>query len=243
MLFNSADFLIFFPIVTLIFFIVPKKLRYVWLLAASYYFYTCWEPKYALLLLGSTLISYTAGLLIGSTKSVGNGSILTLGKKTLSCGFDLRKLLLGVALVFNVGILFFYKYLDFASGVINRLLGAVGIDMQIPLLGLLQPIGISFFTFKALSYVIDVYKGKINSEKNIINYSLYVAFFTQTAAGPIERAEVMLPQFREVKRFDYDRMCEAIILFVWGMSGFASFILKRWLNYSCGAHYSTRWGS
>lgn len=218
MMFNSVAYLLFLPIAALLYFIIPPKFRNAYLLAASYYFYTCWEPKYALLLLGSTLISYFAGLLISNTKQKGEkGSTLTLGKKSFSCGFNLRKLWLGIALFFNVGILFLYKYLDFAADTVNRLMTAIGIDMQIPLLGLLQPIGISFFTFKALSYVIDVYKGKISEEKNIINYSLYVAFFTQTAAGPIERAEVMLPQFREVKKFDYDRTCEAIILFVWGM--------------------------
>ena len=167
MMFNSVAYLLFLPIAALLYFIIPPKFRNAYLLAASYYFYTCWEPKYALLLLGSTLISYFAGRLISSTKQNGEkGCTLTLGKKSFSCGFNLRKLWLGIALFFNVGILFLYKYLDFASDIVNRLMSALGIDMQLPLLGLLQPIGISFFTFKALSYVIDVYKGKISEEKN-----------------------------------------------------------------------------
>ncbi len=203
MIFNSVDFLIFFPVVTLIYFIIPKKARYIWLLLASYFFYMCWNAKYALLLLTSTVVTWLCARLVYAAKKP-----------------VLKKLILAVCLCVNLGILFFFKYFDFFLANCNRILSAL--HMEIPEKGfdVLLPVGISFYTFQALGYTIDVYRGKVVPEKNILRYALFVSFFPQLVAGPIERSGSLLGQMRDLEKkklWNYENVTGGLTLMVWGL--------------------------
>ena len=199
MLFNSFGFLLFFPIVSLMFFLVPQKLRTLYLLFASYYFYMNWEPVYALLILTSTILTYGCGMLMSMNKSTAQ-----------------RKILLSISLIINFGILFFYKYFNFIGSSITDLLHSLSIDITIPNFDILLPVGISFYTFQAVGYTIDVYRKEINAESNFLKYALFVSFFPQLVAGPIERAKKLLPQFHKKQKFDYNRVVEGLKLMLWG---------------------------
>lgn len=206
MLFNSLQFLVFFPIVTLLYFAIPHRLRYLWLLGASYYFYMCWNPKYALLMGTSTLITYLSGLLIDYSNRLEDEKKRVFQKK------------LWVALSFcsNLAILFFFKYFDFAFDNLNRVLAVVGMQLVQPAFDVVLPVGISFYTFQALSYTMDVYRKDIYAEKNIAKYALFVSFFPQLVAGPIERSKNLLVQINEKHSFDYDRVKNGLLLMLWG---------------------------
>ena len=207
MLFNSFSFLIFFPVVTLIYFAIPHRVRYLWLLAASYYFYMSWNAKYALLLLFSTSVTYLSGLLIGAGERIEN--------KNASRRFKKTALILSFTL--NLSVLFFFKYFDFALDNLNLILGALGIRLLDPAFDVLLPVGISFFTFQALSYTMDVYRKDIPVETNFFRYALFVSFFPQLVAGPIERSTNLLPQLSRRHRFDYQRAKEGLLLMIWGL--------------------------
>lgn len=203
MLFNSFDFLLFFPVVTLIYFIIPKKIRYIWLLAASYFFYMCWNVKYCILIVLSTLITWFCG------------SLLEKVDKEM-----VRKWILAGGILSNLGILFFFKYFDFFLDNLNRLLRIVRITAVESPFSLLLPVGISFYTFQALGYLIDVYKGDTQMEKNLFRYALFVSFFPQLVAGPIERSGSLLKQLRQVdkiKLWNYERIASGFTLMAWGL--------------------------
>lgn len=203
MLFNSIDFLIFFPIVTLLYFAIPRKARYLWLLLASYYFYMCWNPKHAVLLAMSTGITWICGLLIPRANK---GWI----KRTVVAG--------GVCT--NLAMLFFFKYFTFFRQICNRIFSALHIQTWDRQFDILLPVGISFFIFQALGYLIDVYRGKIEAEKNPLRYALFVSFFPQLVAGPIERSENLLGQLKNLDKerlFNYQNVVDGLILMVWGL--------------------------
>lgn len=203
MLFNSIDFLVFFPIVTMIFFFVPKRLRYIWLLIASYYFYMCWNPKYAILIAISTAITFFSGLLIEMTKI----------KRR-------KKIVVAASLVSNLAILGIFKYANFALQTLSDIAGYFGLETVDRRLDLLLPVGISFYTFQALSYTLDVYRENIKAEKNILRYALFVSFFPQLVAGPIERSGNLLSQIkkiREVKLWNFERIRDGVLLMLWGL--------------------------
>lgn len=158
MLFNSIQFLIFFPIVTLIYFLIPHKIRYIWLLISSYYFYMCWNPKYALLIATSTVITWVSGILIDQSNQ------LTKNKKQQAYE---KKLWVALSFISNLAILFFFKYFDFALNNLNAVLAQLHLELIQPGFDVILPVGISFYTFQALSYTMDVYRGEIYAEKNI----------------------------------------------------------------------------
>lgn len=197
MLFNSFHFLIFFPIVTLIYFLIPYRIRWMWLLITSYYFYMCWNPKYAILIATSTLITYLSGILISNSK-------------------DKKKLWVALSFISNLGILFFFKYFDFAIENINIILNKLHITLITPSFDVLLPVGISFYTFQALSYTVDVYRGDVKPEKNLGKYALFVSFFPQLVAGPIETSKHLLDQFNHNYDFDYERVKGGFLLMLWG---------------------------
>ncbi len=202
MVFNSVDFLLFFPIVLFVYFLIPKKVRYVWLLIVSYYFYMSWNPKYAVLIALSTVITYLTGLGIGKAKD----------KK-------IKNWMIAGSFVSNLGILFFFKYFDFALLNVNRVLGAVGIQALEKTFDVMLPIGISFYTFQALGYTMDVYRGEMRPEKNIFRYALFVSFFPLIAAGPIERSKNLLKQMQSVHTFriwNYENITGGAALMLWG---------------------------
>lgn len=203
MLFNSIDFLIFFPIVTAIFFVIPRKLKTLWLLVTSYYFYMSWNPKYAALIAISTVITFISGVLIEKTK-----------------GWYGKKLVVITSLVSNLVILGIFKYADFALQTLSLIISQMGLETIDKRLDLLLPVGISFYTFQALSYTIDVYRGNIKAERNVLRYALFVSFFPQLVAGPIERSGNLLCQIQklaETKLWDFVRVREGLLLMTWGL--------------------------
>ena len=202
MLFNSIQFLLFFPAVCVIYFCIPAgrvRLRNAFLLLASYYFYMNWEPAYALLLLGSTAITYLCALGMAGCHSSRP-----------------RKTFLWAGIMLNLLVLFLFKYYGFASELAESLLSAAGLRHSFPRFGLLLPVGISFYVFQALGYTADVYRGQVRAERDFLTYALFVSFFPQLVAGPIERSARMLPQFAEAHRPDYGRMLSGARLMAWG---------------------------
>ena len=206
MLFNSFQFLIFFPLVCLVYFLLPHKLRWMWLLGASYYFYMNWEPIYALLIFGSTLTTYVSGIIIDKYRSENKK-----GKGHLKA-----KISLVVCLMVNLGILFGFKYFNFINESVFSVLEYFGIRWDIPNLDILLPVGISFYTFQAIGYSIDVYRGTIKAERHFGIYALFVSFFPQLVAGPIERSSNLLPQFKEKHFFDVVKARDGFTLMLWG---------------------------
>ena len=207
MLFNSLHFLVFFPIVLLVYFCIPKNIRYIWLLAASYYFYMCWNAKYAVLILFSTVITYLSGIAIDWVKQHNWEE-----KKAIFY----KKGILTASFVLNLGVLVYFKYANFFLDNIERILGACHIELNVPVIDVLLPVGISFYTFQALSYTMDVYRGDIYAEKNFFRYALFVSFFPQLVAGPIERSKNLLKQLAVPAKFDFEKAREGFLLMLWG---------------------------
>ena len=204
MQFTSFEFLVFFPVVVLVFYIVPNKFRQFWLLLASYYFYMGWNAKYAFLILTSTVITYLCGILMGR--------IAKEQKRK-------RMLILAASLILNLGILVFYKYFYFLHDAIASVLLLFGIKIGASKFTILLPVGISFYTFQALGYTIDVYRGTVKAEKNFIRYALFVSFFPQLVAGPIERSDHLLGQIEAIPHknyWDFDRTTRGLLLMLWG---------------------------
>jgi len=199
MLFNSLEFLVFFPAVLMLYFATPQRYRWALLLIASYYFYGCWKVEYLLLLAASTLIDYFAGVMIGRTEDKAK-----------------RKMFLALSLCSNLGILFGFKYLNFVNESLRTAFDAVNIFYNVPAFHILLPVGLSFYTFQSMSYAIDVYRGKLKPEKHLGLFAVYVSFFPQLMAGPIERSPHLLPQFYEEHRFDWDMFKNGFVRVLWG---------------------------
>lgn len=207
MLFNSLHFLLFFPLVTGIYFLIPRKTRWIWLLAASYYYYMSWNAKYALLLAASTLITWLSGLLIDHCSRLPGDS---------NRNSRLKKWLVAFSFFANLAILFIFKYFHFGLNALNKLLSVLHITAISSSFNVLLPVGISFYILQALSYTMDVYRGKVVVEKNIFKYALFVSFFPQLVAGPIERSQDLLPQILIPHEFDFDRVKRGLWLMLWG---------------------------
>jgi alginate O-acetyltransferase complex protein AlgI len=198
MLFNSIPFFVFFPVVIGLYFALRGRWRLVMALLASYFFYAFARPEHLVLLLISTGVDYVVGRRLGVAEREGT-----------------RRLLLIASLTTNLGILFVFKYLEFfvnsAFAVFN-----IGSNYTAPDLGLVLPVGISFYTFQTLSYTIDIYRRRLEPEPNFLRFALFVAFFPQLVAGPIERASHLLPQLREEHAFDYYHVTSGLKLMAWG---------------------------
>jgi len=189
MLFNSLQFVVFFPTVVLLFFLLPHRFRWLLLLAASYVFYGAWKVEFLLLLIGSSVFDWLIGLGM-SRQSTRQG----------------RRPWLIASLVCQLGLLGFFKYYNFfvESGV--EFFASIGMPVDWHTLSIVLPVGISFYTFQSLSYTIDLYRGLYPAERHAGIFGLYVAFFPQLVAGPIERAQHLLPQFRKVQHWDWHRI-------------------------------------
>ena len=199
MVFTSINYLLFFSITCLIYFLINKKFKTYWLLACSYYFYMCWNPKYALLMLLSTVVTYLSGLLINQSNNN-----------------KLKKACVAFSIIINIGILFVFKYYTFIISSINPILGKL-FSLKIPTsLNVLLPVGISFYTFQALSYTIDAYRKDVKIEKNLFKYALFVSFFPQLVAGPIEKSKDLLSQFSEDHKFNWDNLHQGLLLIMIG---------------------------
>ncbi|HTB32752.1 MAG TPA: MBOAT family O-acyltransferase [Bacteroidia bacterium] len=199
MLFNSLQFLFFFVVVTSLYFALPHKYRWILLLAASCYFYMAFVPIYILILGFTIVIDYFAGRFIEAAE----------GRR--------RKLFLVCSILANIGVLCMFKYYNFLNGNFNHLLHGFGTNSPLPYLKILLPIGLSFHTFQAMSYTIEVYRGNQKAERHFGIYSLYVMFYPQLVAGPIERPQNLLHQFREKFNFDYEKVTGGLRLIVWGL--------------------------
>lgn len=208
MLFNSIDFILFFPIVLAGFYIIPDKIRYIWLLACSYYFYMSWNPRYALLMLLSTIITYVCAIVLGWIE---DNNQLNIHTKLTS-----KKLTLVVSLVINLAILGYFKYYNFFGNTLNHIFNKLSMNVSIGQIDVLLPVGISFYTFQAIGYTIDVYRGEIKPEKNIFKYALFVSFFPQLVAGPIERSKNLLLQFNKKHILKYENVKEGVLWVLWG---------------------------
>ncbi len=203
MLFNSFGFIIFFPMVLAIYMVIPRKLRACWLLLASYAFYAFWNPAYLALLIASTLLTYASALIVDRYRDntrIAKASMIT-------------------CLTLNLGILFVFKYFNFFSESVGNAANALGLTINTPAFSLVLPVGISFYIFQAVGYAIDVYRGTVKAEKNPIIYALFVSFFPQLVAGPIERSKNLLPQFKKLstaKIFDVARMQSGALTMLYG---------------------------
>lgn len=198
MLFNSLLFLVFFVIVTVTYYLLPHKLRWIWLLAASSYFYMYFKPTYILIILFTIIVDYCAGILIQNSQG-----------KT-------RKFYLILSILTNVGVLAFYKYFNFLAINLNLVSGSFH-GPQLPLLDFILPIGLSFHTFQAMSYTIEVYRGNQPAERHFGLYALYVMFYPQMVAGPIERPQHILPQLHRVNNFSGKALINGLFFIAMGM--------------------------
>jgi len=199
MLFNSLTFAIFLPIVFILYWSLPHKYRWILLFIASYYFYMSWNVKYVVLILITTIVSYITARLLEKTENTRKKNLLLL-----------------IAAVISLGILFFFKYFNFFQENVVAFFRLFTIQLQPTTLNLLLPVGISFYTFQTLSYVIDVYKGKVAAERHFGKYATFISFFPQLVAGPIERTENLLPQINKEHFFDYDKATYGLKLMAWG---------------------------
>lgn len=199
MLFNSLEFLIFFPVVTLLYFALPHKFRWFHLLVASCIFYSFFIPYYILILFFTIIIDYFAGIWIEQSH----------GKR--------RKWALIMSLVANIGVLAVFKYYNFFIENFNAILYKINPDDLLPYWNIILPIGLSFHTFQAMSYTIEVYRGNQKAERHFGIYALYVMFYPQLVAGPIERPQNVIHQFYEKHEFDYERVISGLRLMLWGM--------------------------
>jgi D-alanyl-lipoteichoic acid acyltransferase DltB (MBOAT superfamily) len=199
MVFNSIEFLIFFPVVTTLYFVLPHRARWALLLAASCLFYMAFIPAYILILAATIVVDYFAGIWIENAS----------GRS--------RKALLVVSLVSNLGFLFFFKYFNFFNTNLARVAAFFDWNYPIGSLGIILPIGLSFHTFQAMSYTIEVYRGHERAERHFGIYALYVMFYPQLVAGPIERPQNLIHQFREPHDFDDRRVIDGLKLMFWGL--------------------------
>lgn len=199
MVFTSFVYIAFLLGVLALYFTVPARMQRALLLAASYAFYAYWKPRYLLMLLGITTIDYVSARRIESTHRAGT-----------------KRLWLAASIVANLGLLFTYKYYDFVAGQWNTLSSWYGWEGRLPILGLLIPLGISFHTFQSISYTVDVYRGAYKAERNYINLALFISFFPQLVAGPIERARQLLPQLTRVNHFSLDACLGGALLVAYG---------------------------
>lgn len=200
MLFNSIQFAVFFPVVTAVYFALPNRYRVPFLAVASYIFYMAWVPSYVFLLLFSTFVSYGAARVIENSKSVG-----------------MRRTMFVAGLGVNLGILFLFKYFNFFNDSLQWLFSLFSLPYHTPDWRLLLPVGISFYTFQTVGYVVDVYRGQVPAERNPWLFALYVSFFPQLVAGPIERAGSLMPQLRAHHDLDYQLATDGMKLMAWGL--------------------------
>jgi alginate O-acetyltransferase complex protein AlgI len=203
MFFNSLAFAIFLPIVFLLYWFVfnkNKSTQNAVLIIASYYFYSCWDWRFLFLLVFSTFLDYYTGIQIEKSQ---------IEKR--------RKFWFWLSIIVNLGFLGVFKYYNFFASSFAELLTGVGFKASPFLLEVVLPVGISFYTFHGLSYVIDIYYKRIKAEYNFVDYSLFVSYFPLLVAGPIERATHLLPQVKVKRTFDYEKAKEGIYQFVWGL--------------------------
>ena len=200
MLFNSLEFAIFLPVVFGVYCLLPRRAQNRWLLAASYFFYGAWDWRFLSLILVSTIVDYSVAIGLRQSDRPGR-----------------RRRLLAVSVLTNLGILGAFKYAGFFVDSLSQLLAQAGLSIPPPSLQVVLPVGISFYTFQTLGYTIDVYRRRIEPERSLLDFALFVAFFPQLVAGPIERASRLLPQIANPRRVDLAGLTDGAWLVLWGL--------------------------
>ena len=203
MLFNSIEFVLFLQIVFLLYWFVTNKnlsLQNILLLIASYFFYACWDWRFLFLLMFSTLLDYFTGLKMQHTENPKG-----------------KRFWFWLSITINLGFLGVFKYYNFFAESFAEAISHIGLQVNPWTLKVILPVGISFYTFHGLSYVIDIYKGRIKAEKNFIDYAVFVSFFPLLVAGPIERATHLLPQIKKKRTFDYTKAVDGLRQILWGL--------------------------
>ncbi|MCP5107519.1 MAG: MBOAT family protein, partial [bacterium] len=199
MAFYSFRFFVFFPLIVAAYYTLPLRFRRVFLLTASYYFYFCFKPSFVLILLASTAVDYYLGIAVHRQRIKSK-----------------RKILFVVGLLNNLGLLFLFKYFNFFNDTLRALFESVNILYDIKGIGWILPVGISYYTFKKISYLIDVYRETLPPERNAVTFALYTSFFPAVTAGPIDRPGSLMPQFKKQVKFDYHGVTEGLKLMAWG---------------------------
>ncbi len=230
MLFNSINFTLFLPIVFVLYWFVANKclkLQNILLLVSSYFFYACWDWRFLFLLVFSTILDYYTGIKMYDANN----------QKT-------KKFWFWLSISINIGFLGVFKYYNFFAESFTEALSNFGLHLSPWTLNIILPVGISFYTFHGLSYVIDIYNDKINAEKNFVDYSVFVSFFPLLVAGPIERATHLLPQIQKKRNFSYPKAIDGLRQILWGLfkkiviadtcSVFVDDIFKNYPDYSGG---------
>lgn len=227
MLFNSIDFAFFLPLVFVLYWFVTKKTsaQNKLLLVSSYFFYSCWDWRFSFLLLFSTLLDFFTGLMMEESKNE-----------------NTRKFWFWLSIIVNLGFLGVFKYYNFFIESFTDTLSNFGLQVNPWTIKVILPVGISFYTFHGLSYVIDIYKRRISAEKNFVDYAVFVSFFPLLVAGPIERATHLLPQIKSKRTFDYSKAVDGLRQILWGLfkkiviadncAEFANEIFNNSANYS-----------
>lgn len=225
MLFNSLNFAFFLPIVFFLYwFMTNKSLKNqnLLLLASSYFFYSCWDWRFLFLLLFSTFLDYFTGLKMGNSLSK-----------------SYKKKWFWLSVIINLSFLGIFKYYDFFANSFSEAVAELGFQINLSTLNVILPVGISFYTFHGLSYVIDIYTGKIKPEKNFVDYALFVSFFPLLVAGPIERATHLLPQIKTERIFNYSKAVDGLRQILWGLfkkiviaDSCAKFVNEIFLHYT-----------
>ena len=202
MLFNSLNFAFFLPIVFALYWLLNNTRKYqnILLLISSYFFYACWDWRFLFLLIFSTLLDYYTGIKMSESKTVQS-----------------KRVWFWLSVIINLGFLGIFKYYNFFATSFGELLSGFGLQVNIWTLNVILPVGISFYTFHGLSYVIDIYNDKIKAERNFIDYSLFVSFFPLLVAGPIERATHLLPQIKNDRTFNYYSAVDGLKQILWGL--------------------------
>ncbi|MBP7736181.1 MAG: MBOAT family protein [Spirochaetes bacterium] len=198
MLFNTYQFFVFLSVVVLVFFLLPHRFRWIFMLGASYFYYMYWDLKYGILIMTTTVVVYATALLMeGRSQGV-------------------KKLLVALSVIINLSILASVKYFNFVNDSLKDLFTLFGASYTVPSFNILMGIGISFYTFQALSYTIDIYRGTRKPERHFGIFALYVSFFPVLLCGPIERSTTLLPQLYKEMEYDYDRVTDGLKLMAWG---------------------------
>ena len=203
MLFNSIEFALFLPIVFLLYWFATRgnfRFQNILLLVSSYFFYACWDYRFLFLLIFSTLLDYYTGIKMHDAKTK-----------------NLKKFWFWLSISINLGFLGIFKYYNFFAESFAQSLSLIGFNANFWTLNVILPVGISFYTFHGLSYVIDIYKDRIKPEKNFIDYSVFVSFFPLLVAGPIERATHLLPQIQRKREFNYEKAVDGLKQILWGL--------------------------
>ena len=199
MLFTNFDYLLFIPIILAVYYLTPQKIRWIVLLIGSYFFYLSFKLEFLPSLIINTIIVYFFGLLINKTKSL-----------------TAKKIILIIGITYLVLCLFIFKYFNFFSENLNQLFHFSGFTFQIPIFHLVMPLGISYYVFLMIGYLVDLYHEKITAVSNIGKFGLFVAFFPKLISGPIERGKTFLPQIDNNVGIEYDLITSGFKLFLWG---------------------------